>query len=702
MIKRTQFNSIEARLILVLLFLSILPAITVGWIAHNLMFEAIKTERIKTVGRVADTKHSQLVMVLTRANDRAKLFLLSLSAQCNVAKLNQVCTSKLIESYLTSEGAQGATLHRTGGDSLTVGTSAVWNRENITFQTGQLAKFSGTGIGHNLAYFISVAEPNAGLQLEISYPSTNLQPIFDRPPELGESGETFLADGDGYFVTQAKYPSTQGNDIPIHAHPMQACLGGKNMEVLDLDYRDVEIIHGFRLIPEFGSACIMAHIDQAEAFAPLAALQKKLFIAMSFFILLVIFIAIYMARKIARPVKQLTVAVRAISNGDYTAQANIKGFDEISELASSFNFMTRQLTSANTHLQQKVIELNEAEERYRKLFEEATDAIAFADAETGVLLDLNQAFADLLGWERTELIGQPQRVLHPEVGEAEVSDSFKRHRSNQAGDAIETQAITKDGRILDVSIKAAVIELNGRKVVLGSFRDITARKVAERKLAESYRKLQQLSLHLDNIREDERTRIARELHDEMGATLTALKMSIHWLTAKLPAAMTQFAAEAEHMNKLVVDAIHTMRHIVTQLRPTLLHELGFAAAVERYVSNFQKQTGIECGLVLHEEEFALNENQYLAMFRILQESLNNVAKHAQATRVNILLIDRGHSLILLVKDNGVGFDMNTHKDNSFGLLGIRERALMVNGKIRISSKPGKGTQVVVSIPHTRK
>jgi signal transduction histidine kinase len=249
-----------------------------------------------------------------------------------------------------------------------------------------------------------------------------------------------------------------------------------------------------------------------------------------------------------------------------------------------------------------------------------------------------------------------------------------------------------------VSIESAISEPTKQGVLLDSFRDITAHKLVEQKLAASYRKLQQLAMHLAKVREEEQGRIAREIHDEMGATLTALKMRVHWLASRMPAEMAQFAAEAEHMDKLVADAIHTMRRVVSQLMPIQLHDLGFSAAVGRYVQDFQKHTKIECVLALPEEELMLDENQSSAMFRILQESLNNVAKHAQATKVRILFIDRNHSLILLVQDNGVGFDRNTHKGNSFGLLGIKERVLMVNGKARISSKPGKGTQVVVSIP----
>lgn len=368
------------------------------------------------------------------------------------------------------------------------------------------------------------------------------------------------------------------------------------------------------------------------------------------------------------------------------------------KLADHAEWLESEVKIANAQLNRKVIELQESDERYRKLFEEATDAIAFADAETGILIDLNQSFADMLGWERTELIGKPQKVCHLDAGEAAVSSSFVRARSGSSGDVIETQLVTTDGEILDVSIKITVIELNGRKVMLGSFRDITAWKLAEKKLATSHNKLRQLALHLDNVREQERARIAREIHDEMGATLTALKMSVHWLASKLPPEMAQFKAETEHMDKLVADMTHTMRHVVSQLMPTQMHDLGFTAAVENYVRNFRKRTRIECGLALPKEGLTLDENQSSTLFRILQESLNNVAKHAQATSVNISFKRKNGSLTLAIKDNGVGFDRTMYRENSFGLLGISERALMVNGRARISSKTGKGTQVAVRIP----
>ena len=228
MAKSIKFKSLETYLVVAMFLLAILPTAIVGWMAHNLLFEHIRSERIADVGQVANAKHTQLVMVLTRANDRAKLFLADLGAQCNggATKLNRACAARLIRSYLSAENALRATLHGKGSsNSLDIGgTPAFQNAEGTSFQAGQLAKLSGAGPANNRSYFISVVD-STGLQLEITYPSSNLQPVFDRPTDLGDSGETFLADGEGYFITQARYPSTHGHNHPVSARPMRSCLG---------------------------------------------------------------------------------------------------------------------------------------------------------------------------------------------------------------------------------------------------------------------------------------------------------------------------------------------------------------------------------------------------------------------------------------------------------------------------------------------
>jgi diguanylate cyclase (GGDEF)-like protein/PAS domain S-box-containing protein len=478
---KSWLKSIKAHAILGVLLMGTLPAIAVVWLGFNALFEKIQSDRINTVGAVANVKHEQLIMFLTQANNRASFFLSILSAKCDVENFTASCTTPLVKAYLASEKAQSATLYIEGRKSLVVGSTPSQS-EKITLRAGQLAKFIGTGPDHNLSYYISAENPSSGLQLDTSYPSKNLQEIFTVPLELGKSGEIFLADGDGYFVTQAKYSSAHGQHKPIHTRPMRACLSQRNDNVKDLDYRDVNIIHGFRFVPEFGSACIMAHIDQSEAFSILTTLKNYLLLAIMFSILPLFIIIIYTVKNISKPLEQFITATRAIMRGDYTARVNVSAVNEISELEVAFNTMTEQLFSSNLQLNQKTKELKASEERYAKLFKDSPDAIALADAETGVILDFNQTFLNLLGWERDDLIGKPQTMIHPDAGDAAVSSSFERHRSDEAGKSIETQIKAKDGRIIDVIITATTLDMNDRKVVLGSFQDITARKQIETEL----------------------------------------------------------------------------------------------------------------------------------------------------------------------------------------------------------------------------
>ena len=264
---------------------------------------------------------------------------------------------------------------------------------------------------------------------------------------------------------------------------------------------------------------------------------------------------------------------------------------------------------------------------------------------------------------------------------------------------IELELSRKDGTVLIGLINAtAIYDSDGTYVMSRStVTDITGQKRAEIKLAESYKELQRLTMHLDNVKEEERKRIARELHDEMGATLAAMKMRVAWLASKLSPEAKLLSKEANHISNLIMDGISTLRQIVTKLRPTLLEDIGLEAAIDDYVRQFRHNTGIECRLVLPEKGLSLEVDQSATIFRILQESLSNVAKHSQATRVDINFTSQGNSLLMLVDDNGTGFDQKI-KNNSFGLLGIRERVLAVGGVVKINSALGRGTQVEVSIP----
>ncbi|MGA7594528.1 MAG: PAS domain S-box protein [Gallionella sp.] len=322
----------------------------------------------------------------------------------------------------------------------------------------------------------------------------------------------------------------------------------------------------------------------------------------------------------------------------------------------------------------------------------------FVKDEQGRFMLANQAMADFYGVTIQSMIGKKNSAFNSNTREVERFTAADREVIEFKHDVVYNELFSRDGKEYWIhTIKRPLLHADGSINVLGIGVDITELKMAESKLAESYRELQRLTLHLENVRAEERARIARNLHDEMGATLAALNMRIAWLASKLPAGASHLHDEVTRISELVSSGIQTVRQVVSDLRPNLLDDVGLSAAVKDYVRRFKQDSGIECKLVLPRTGVALDENQSVTVFRIIQESLNNVSKHAKASRVEIRFSRQCDWLLLEIKDNGVGFDQ-ARKQHSFGLLGIKERAMMIGGNATIESTPGKGTLVTLRIP----
>ncbi len=211
--------------------------------------------------------------------------------------------------------------------------------------------------------------------------------------------------------------------------------------------------------------------------------------------------------------------------------------------------------------------------------------------------------------------------------------------------------------------------------------------------------LRDLAGYLQNAREEERTQIAREIHDEFGQTLTALKMDLSWLTKRLPADAPSLAKKASAMSDLIDSAIQTVRRVATELRPGLLDDLGLAATMEWQAQEFAERNGISCDLYLSDEDIVLDRDLATAIFRIVQETLTNVARHAQATEVQVELEARPDELALVIRDNGQGITEGEASDpRSLGLMGMRERARSWGGDVTFEGVPGQGTTVTVRMP----
>jgi signal transduction histidine kinase len=270
----------------------------------------------------------------------------------------------------------------------------------------------------------------------------------------------------------------------------------------------------------------------------------------------------------------------------------------------------------------------------------------------------------------------------------------------------EYRIFTKTGNLLWLQDEAIAVknEDNEAEFLQGIMFDITERKRFEEELKSSHERMRDLAAHIEAVREEERTRIAREIHDELGQALTGLKIDLAWMDKRLhgqeQADKNQFLLQKIAAMKEIIDhTVQVVRKLSTELRPGILDNFGLSAAIEWQAAEFQNRTGIQCQLNAIPDDFYPGEEISSAIFRIFQELLTNVARHANATRVSISLSKRRKTLILEVQDNGKGIsEKENFKTNSFGLLGVRERVALLHGKFSIKGVAGQGTSVTIRIP----
>lgn len=229
--------------------------------------------------------------------------------------------------------------------------------------------------------------------------------------------------------------------------------------------------------------------------------------------------------------------------------------------------------------------------------------------------------------------------------------------------------------------------------------EIKERKAAESDLKASEENLRALAAHLQSVREEEWTRIAREFHDQLGQELTALKMDANWIASRLPRHSQALRERAQAMSDQIDATVASVRQIVSRLRADVLDQLGLAAALEWQADEFQRRSGIRCNVTLPVETVELDPARSTALFRICQELLTNVARHANATRVEVAVRPEGGRVVLAVEDNGRGIDGEAAvSPKSLGLLGVRERVLPFGGRVDVDGTQGRGTLVRVTLP----
>jgi two-component system sensor histidine kinase UhpB len=229
--------------------------------------------------------------------------------------------------------------------------------------------------------------------------------------------------------------------------------------------------------------------------------------------------------------------------------------------------------------------------------------------------------------------------------------------------------------------------------------DITKSKLGELEVKRAQQQLQELSSHIQDAKEQERLRIAREIHDEIGSLLTAIKIDLSWLTQRLPKDNHLLRDKAITIESLVNKAITSASNLAQSLRPGFLDYFGIIAAIEIEAQEFSKRSGVSCTVIKSQENIELPDAHTISLFRIFQETLNNILKHAHAKNAQIEIVKGADHLELIISDDGVGFSDNARaKPHSFGLRGIQERVAQLGGTVKIASSADKGTQIAIFVP----
>jgi len=410
-------------------------------------------------------------------------------------------------------------------------------------------------------------------------------------------------------------------------------------------------------------------------------------------------------------IRQLLQAGKAVRN--WEARAGTKSGEVRSTLVSAepieLSGEACMLFVSNDITERKRSEeaLRESEELFRTSFENANVGVCLVGTD-GRFVSVNPALCEMLGYTKDELEQLSFNDITLEEDQHLGTTFVSKAISGDVNSAeLEKRYVHKGGRILWGHVSTAIVRqpVHGRRFFISHIQDITERKQAEEQLKAKTEQLRALTTSVRSAREAEGIRIAREIHDELGSALTSMKWDLEEM-AKVVARVEDISLSSPLQLKIaamsgLVDAtIDVVRRISSELRPSILDDLGLAAAVEWQTQQFQARTGIRCRYECSPGHIDLDPERSTAVFRIFQEALTNVLRHAEATRIDVLLDEDDDEVLLRIQDNGRGIlESESTGFRSLGLLGMRERADLIGGSLAITGVQGIGTTVVLRVPH---
>ncbi|MBI4776699.1 MAG: PAS domain S-box protein [Deltaproteobacteria bacterium] len=438
----------------------------------------------------------------------------------------------------------------------------------------------------------------------------------------------------------------------------------------------------------------IAESDMAEksgsALEVAVSTKKSLMLLALVSLLVSVLTGFVLSNHITTPLKDVVRAAHKISRGDISHRIPIKRGDELGVLGNAFNHMV-------SRLEENIQVLKESEEKYSTLVEKANDGIVII--QDGKYVFVNQKFVDITGYAAQELQGIDYfGVLSSDCVDYVKNIHEKRIRGAKVPSIYETKVACKNGEVREVEVNAGLIVYKNRNAVLVIIRDISERLRYERDLID-------LSEKLVHAQEEERKRISQELHDEVGQALSAININVEMLERTGNILSDASAKRLRDIRTLVEKSIDDIHRIAYDLRPHLLDDFGLVSALRWYTESFEDRTGIRVRLHLEGEASKLSPDIETLIYRVTQEALTNVSKHAEATKTDVLVDYRGKGISLTIADDGKGFNAEDRRSRyasragGMGLFGIRERVAVYGGRLDVESNSnGGGTKLLVQVP----
>jgi two-component system sensor histidine kinase UhpB len=410
----------------------------------------------------------------------------------------------------------------------------------------------------------------------------------------------------------------------------------------------------------------------------------------------------WLSRQVTLGLHDLELAARAVSGGDLTYRIpvpprHLRSRDEFAVVAGGFNRMVEERAQA-------AASLTASEERLRLALAAANQGIYDIDVQTGAMT-VSPEYCRMIGYapdELAETVTKLHNRLHPDDRDGVVRAYADFVAGRRSDFAVEFRQRTAHGGfrwVLSVGRIVAWDAAGGAVRMLGTHTDITAHREVQEELRASREQLRRLAVAQEEAREAERARVARELHDELGQALTGLKLDVLWLRDRLPAADDLARTRAAEALALVDTTMEAVRRVAAELRPAMLDDIGLASAIPWQAREFARRSGAAVTVTGADSIPAIESGKATAVFRILQESLTNVARHSGATAVAIDIQADAEWLRLDIQDNGGGIETGgSDRRRPLGILGMQERARAWNGSVAVTSPPEGGTRVRVLMP----